>query len=192
MTSPRHYRRRRRRWPAGGRGWSLNNQLKNRGKERRHEVATGHREERKRVRGEERPSLKRPTHTMPGRPYRYIHVHDAAWRHRIVKRASIVVTIVSLRHYSKTIVQHNETYGRMSRESSPLLSLALSSPDPSSILPDFFSFFICFSYSRMKFCSVMSEGEGREEGDGRFYTASFANEQREEQSTPARGKSLST
>lgn len=54
------------------------------------------------------------THTTPGRPCRYIHVHDAAWRHRIVRRASIVVTIVSLRHYSKTIVRHNETDGRMS------------------------------------------------------------------------------
>lgn len=33
------------------------------------------------------------------------------WRHCIVRRASIVVTIVSLCYYSKTIVRHNETDG---------------------------------------------------------------------------------
>lgn len=102
---------------------------------------------------------------MPGRPYRYIHVHAAAWRHRIVKRASIVVTIVSLRHYSKTIVQHNETYGRMSRESSPpSLCLSLSFSRFRFHLPSS-SFFICFSYLWIKFCGVMPG----ELGHVRFY-----------------------
>lgn len=68
------------------------------------------------VREKEKRELKRPTHTTPGVVPAYSHTLRAGWRHRIVRRASIVVTIVRLRHYSKTIVRHNETDGRMSAE----------------------------------------------------------------------------